>query len=123
MHWQQTDFVTGSVIGVHSIVQQTLGEDGYSTVTARTGVEALRIVESTRPVCIVLDLNLPVLDGHGVLAALRKREVNVPVLLMTSDPRGQQLGPADGVIGHIPKPFDLDHLTTAVAMVTSTAPQ
>ena len=108
---------------ISSCVQHILADDGYPTVTARTGIEALHLVEVARPACIVLDLNLPLLDGHGVLQALREQQVDVPVLLMTSDPRGQRLGVEDGVVGQIPKPFDLDHLSAAVAMVAYTVPQ
>ena len=107
---------------IRSLVQQTLDDEGYDTVTTANGVDALQLVETTHPACVVLDLNLPILDGYGFLHALDERRKRVPVLLMTADPRGQRLGPADGVLGHIPKPFDLDHLSTAVAMVTQVPP-
>lgn len=106
---------------IRSLIEETLEEDGYTTMSARNGQDALHLIETTRPDCILLDLNMPILDGYGVLHGLAERRNTVPVLLMTSDPRGQRLGPADGVIGHVPKPFNLDHLSTAVAMTVQHA--
>jgi len=101
------------------LLEQALGDDGYATVSVANGQAALAAIAADRPDCILLDLNLPLLDGEGVLRALASQQYCPPVLLMTADPRGQRLGPADGVMGHIPKPFDLDLLSTAVAMATA----
>ena len=103
---------------IRNLVQQVLHDDGHMTVAVDNGQAALAVIAGNCPDCVVLDLNLPLLDGEDVLRALATHHKRPPVLLMTSDPRGQRLGPADGVLGHIPKPFDLDHLSTAVALAT-----
>lgn len=100
------------------LLEQVLGDDGYATVSVGNGQAALAAIAANRPDCILLDLNLPELDGEGVLRALAEQQHCPPVLMMTADPRGQQLGLVDGVVGHVPKPFDLDCLSTAVAMAT-----
>ena len=107
---------------VRSLIQDTLEEGGYTTISAHNGQDALHILETTRPECILLDLNMPVLDGYGVLHGLAERRNTVPVLLMTSDSRGQRLGPSDGVVGHVPKPFNLDDLVGAVTLMVQAYP-
>jgi CheY-like chemotaxis protein len=103
-------------LSILDLLEQVLGDDGYTTVGVGNGRAALAAIAANCPDCILLDLNLPLLDGEGVLRALASRAVRPPVLMMTADPRGQRFGPADGVVGHVPKPFDLDHLTDVVAM-------
>ena len=53
---------------------------------ARDGIQALDQVDKFGPDVVVLDLNLPGLDGYGVLAHLRSRPatVNVPVIVLTA---------------------------------------
>jgi DNA-binding response OmpR family regulator len=104
--------------GIRAVMQQTLEEDGYDTIAAQDGDDALRVLEAVDPACILLDLNLPVIDGLGFLQEIHRRGSWPPVLIVSSDPRGHALGPADGVIGYVPKPFDLDDLVTAVGIAT-----
>jgi len=61
---------------------------GYDVVTAESGAEALRIVagsDGERIDAIVLDLVMPELDGMGVLAALRERGSETPVIVQTAN--------------------------------------
>ncbi len=98
------------------LLQQVLGDDGYATQGVANGQAALTAIEAHRPDCILLDLHLPIVDGEGVLRVLVERGTPPPVLLMTSDRYARRFNRADGVVGHIPKPFDLDHLSVAVEM-------
>jgi CheY-like chemotaxis protein len=53
---------------------------------------------------------------------LRKQRDRLPVLVMTADPAGHRLGPADSVAGLVPKPFRPEALVEAVSrMLTSAA--
>ncbi len=56
---------------------------GYETVTAATGGEALRKVEEERFDCIILDLELPGVDGFEVLKTLQSDRIDVPVIVYT----------------------------------------
>jgi DNA-binding NtrC family response regulator len=61
---------------------------GYDVVTAESGAEALRLIggaEGERIDAIVLDLVMPELDGMGVLAALRERGLDTPVIVQTAN--------------------------------------
>jgi DNA-binding response OmpR family regulator len=68
------------------VMRDLLERDGYSVTEARDGVEALDQIDRHAPDIIVLDLNLPGLDGYGVLSHLRSRPATagIPVVVLTA---------------------------------------
>ena len=68
------------------VMRDLLERDGYTVIEAREGVEALDQVDRHGPDIIVLDLNLPGLDGYGVLSHLRSRRGTeaIPVVVLTA---------------------------------------
>ncbi|HET9292945.1 MAG TPA: type II/IV secretion system protein [Gemmatimonadales bacterium] len=68
------------------VMKDLLERDGYIVHEARDGVQALDQVDRLAPDIIVLDLNLPGLDGYSVLAQLRSRAAtrSVPVIVLTA---------------------------------------
>ncbi len=68
------------------VMRDLLEREGYTVTEARDGVEALDQVDRHGPDIIVLDLNLPGLDGYGVLAHLRSRPATakIPVVVLTA---------------------------------------
>ncbi|UCD23283.1 MAG: type II/IV secretion system protein [Gemmatimonadota bacterium] len=68
------------------VMRDLLERDGYAVTEARDGVEALDQIDRHAPDIIVLDLNLPGLDGYGVLSHLRSRPatVDIPVVVLTA---------------------------------------
>jgi type II secretory ATPase GspE/PulE/Tfp pilus assembly ATPase PilB-like protein/ActR/RegA family two-component response regulator len=68
------------------VMRDLLEREGYLVVEAGDGVEALDQVDRHAPDIIVLDLNLPGLDGFGVLSHLRSRRVTqeIPVIVLTA---------------------------------------
>jgi len=59
---------------------------GYQTISARDGHEALKRLGDTRPHAMILDVNMPRLDGFGVLKQLHSsaRGLTVPVMVLTA---------------------------------------
>lgn len=83
---------------------------GFRVSTARNGREALEMVENEVPDAIVLDVMMPMLDGPGTLAALRRQHPRerLPVVFLTAALQSDQLAllhslDGNGVLG---KPFD-----------------
>jgi DNA-binding response OmpR family regulator len=68
------------------VMKDLLEREGYHVAEARDGVQALDQVDRVAPDIIVLDLNLPGLDGYGVLSHLRSRPVTaaIPVIVLTA---------------------------------------
>jgi len=71
---------------LRKVMKDLLERDGYIVTEARDGVQALDQVDRVGPDIIVLDLNLPGLDGYGVLSHLRSRPAtaNIPVIVLTA---------------------------------------
>ncbi len=68
------------------VMKDLLARDGYEVVEARTGAEALDQVDRHAPDIVVLDLNLPGMDGYSVLSELRARPATarIPVIVLTA---------------------------------------
>jgi type II secretory ATPase GspE/PulE/Tfp pilus assembly ATPase PilB-like protein/CheY-like chemotaxis protein len=68
------------------VMRDLLEREGYAVAEARDGVQALDEVDRHAPDVIVLDLNLPGLDGYTVLSQLRSREHTreIPVIVLTA---------------------------------------
>jgi type II secretory ATPase GspE/PulE/Tfp pilus assembly ATPase PilB-like protein len=71
---------------LRKVMKDLLERDGYLVSEARDGVQALDQVDRVGPDIIVLDLNLPGLDGYGVLSHLRSRPATaaIPVIVLTA---------------------------------------
>ncbi|MBK9517008.1 MAG: response regulator [Anaeromyxobacter sp.] len=101
--------------GIRDTLADCLEGEGYDVAGARNGAEGLEHLSVHRPDLILLDLLMPVMNGHQFLARLRADATtrDIPVLLMTgaSGRTTQALPPADAVL---PKPFELDELLELV---------
>lgn len=73
---------------------------------ATDGREAMEVVHRDQPDLMLLDLNMPVMDGYAVLAALQEEDAAVQVVVVSGDiqPEAQQRVRAMGAIGFIKKP-------------------
>src|SRR5947209_3999753 len=71
---------------LRKVMRDLLERDGYDVTEARDGVQALDQIDRVGPDIIVLDLNLPGLDGYGVLSHLRSRPAtaSIPVIVLTA---------------------------------------
>jgi type II secretory ATPase GspE/PulE/Tfp pilus assembly ATPase PilB-like protein/CheY-like chemotaxis protein len=103
------------------VMKDLLQREGYTVAEARDGIQALDEVDRHAPDVIILDLNLPGLDGYGVLAQLRSRPATkeIPVMVLTAkgdednEVRVFELGADDFVT----KPFRARSLTARIEAV------
>jgi CheY-like chemotaxis protein len=72
--------------GVRELIRARLSATGYDTHTAHDGGEALERIRNLRPDAVILDINVPVMDGFAVLARLHadSRLRSIPVLVLTA---------------------------------------
>jgi len=92
---------------------------GYEVRTARSGFEALRTAADERPDLLVLDVNLPDLDGFEVCQRLRRDGEDVPVVFLTArdDPSDLRTGFTRGGDDYVTKPFSLEELSFRIQAV------
>jgi DNA-binding response OmpR family regulator len=93
-------------------LQQALQKQGYSVNAVERGKAALHVVQTDAPDIVILDLGLPDMDGLAVLKAVREKQVDLPVLLLTAraslDDRISGLD--GGADDYLPKPFEMTEL-------------
>ncbi len=100
-------------------IQRQLVAEGWSVTLAengRAGIAAMRDGHEHFD-CVVSDVHMPELDGFGLIAAIRRYDDDLPVLLVTSDPSldGAVRAIESGAVSYIAKPFDTETLASAVA--------
>jgi two-component system OmpR family response regulator len=100
-------------------VEDALHLAGYLTMRARDGQMALDRIRSDRPDLVILDVNMPKLDGFEVLRKMRSLSITTPAILLTARHEredavtGLKLGADD----YVKKPFGLEELLLRVAAV------
>ena len=87
------------------LLKLTLTDEGFTVASARNGAEALISCEEVCPDVIVLDLEMPVMDGRTFYRELRQRGNVTPVLLLSAHGARAALREL-GAEGAIEKPFD-----------------
>jgi DNA-binding response OmpR family regulator len=104
-----------------AMVSSRLERAGYTVVTAANGEEALRLVQERSPVVVVLDVEMPGLDGLEVTRRLRANEATreLPIILLTAhgDEAAFAAGLAAGATDYITKPFSPQELEERVERV------
>ena len=99
---------------VRALVRDVLELEGHEVVVAVDGYAALRAVAAERPDGVVLDVVMPGMDGHEVLARLRAMAggLELPVVMLTAsaDDATAWRGWTGGVDVLLGKPFDPDEL-------------
>jgi len=92
---------------------------GYKVLEAEDGSEALEVVNETRPNLIVVDLNMPVVDGLETIKEIRRLEApgeHVPIVAITAfDVYGMKEAALEiGCNTYLSKPLDMEELDRAL---------
>jgi chemosensory pili system protein ChpA (sensor histidine kinase/response regulator) len=103
---------------IREVVAMVLEDDGYRVTCASNGAEALRKADQHRPDAVILDVNMPVMDGWTFLEHWRARpaERRAPVLVVSSARDGRTARDR-GAQAYLSKPFDLATLETTLESV------
>lgn len=98
-------------------IKFNLEAEGYQVTTAGDGSTALKLVENGSAFdLIILDLMLPGMSGYSVCETLRRRELDLPVLILSARTLAEDRtrGFDSGADQYLTKPFDLDELISRV---------
>ena len=99
---------------VRDVVLMTLALEGYRVIEAENGADALSLIEEERPSLVVLDMQMPVLDGWGLVHELRARHLDPPIIVMTAGKNAERAAHEIGADGFVGKPFELNDLLMQV---------
>ena len=93
--------------GAREMMRELVEMAGCSAILAANGAEAMRVLSTTRPCLIILDLLMPVMSGEEVLEAMSQQPAlaSIPVVISTSAPSRAPQG-----VPVLPKPIDIQTL-------------
>ncbi|HYN88556.1 MAG TPA: response regulator transcription factor [Ardenticatenaceae bacterium] len=114
----ETVLVVDDEAKITKLAQDYLQRGGFRVLTAADGTTALAVARHERPDLVVLDLNLPGMDGLDVCRALR-RESDVPIIMLTArvEETDRLIGLELGADDYIAKPFSPRELVARVRAV------
>ncbi|MEM9837668.1 MAG: response regulator [Pseudomonadota bacterium] len=103
---------------MRSMLKAALSSAGFNVELAEDGVEGLEKLNGLEPSAIITDINMPRLDGFGVIEGVRSddRFTTTPVLVLTTEsaPELRLRAKSAGATGWIVKPFDREKLVGAL---------
>jgi two-component system KDP operon response regulator KdpE len=110
---------------IREMARLVLADAGYEVVTASSGRQALALARGSSFDLVLLDINMPELDGWATLRLLRADEAldALPVAMFSvkSEVRDKVAGLKDGAIDYITKPFGVDELANRVSKILAAA--
>ncbi|HET7769226.1 MAG TPA: response regulator [Chloroflexota bacterium] len=104
---------------IRAVLCDILTDDGFDVRTATNGAAALDLLDSSaadgwRPDVVLLDINMPVMDGYAFAQAYRERAGAAPMIVITAGERLPDAAERAGAAAYVAKPFDLDALLDIV---------
>lgn len=101
-----------------TLVRRVLTAEGYSIIEAVNAMQALEILRNTKPNLILMDINMPDIDGYTLTAQIKETPglELIPIIALTANVmRGDRERSLEaGCDGYIQKPIDIDALSEQV---------
>lgn len=106
---------------MRDLLRIALEQAGFDVTTAEDGLDGLERLRFAAPDIIITDINMPRLDGFGVIEAVRglREAASVPILVLSTESSAEMKDRARraGATGWIVKPFDDQRLVSAIRRV------
>ncbi|MEF3168470.1 MAG: response regulator [Deltaproteobacteria bacterium] len=99
---------------IHFLYREEFEEEGYEVTSAMCGEEALAAFDAAMPDLVILDINMPGMDGIEVLRQMKQRRPDIPVILSSAYPEYKQDLASWASDDYIVKSFSLDELKDSV---------
>jgi DNA-binding response OmpR family regulator len=106
---------------VRTLLGRALTAEGLEVHGASDGLEGLALIAQLNPACLIVDVQMPKLDGYRLVRALKAKPdtAHIPVIFVTaaSDPHDVVEGINSGARFYITKPFDLGDVVAKVKRI------
>ncbi len=107
---------------IRELLRSVMEAAGFDFSSAVDGVDGVERYAEVRPDIVITDINMPKMDGYGVIDAIRKGDIDnqVPILVLTTESGDKLKSRARdaGATGWIVKPFDDVSLVSVIRRVT-----
>ena len=105
--------------GIRELLSDVLGMSGYQVTTAEDGLRAFAHLRNEKYDIVIADVNMPKLDGYGLIERMRESGDQTPVILLTArgDNKDVSKGLSLGADDYVAKPFSFDVLVQRIAAV------
>ena len=101
-------------VNQRALFEEELCDEGYRVVTAGDGREALSVASKHKPDLVVMDVNMPVMDGLDTMARLLEEDRHIPVIIHTAYASYRESFSSWSADAYIVKNSDLTELKNAV---------
>jgi two-component system cell cycle response regulator DivK len=125
MEMAETHMTEGRILYIEDnfdnriLIKRVLEAEGYTVIEAENGQAGLDLAKSSSPDLILMDINLPDIDGYECTIRLRKTQapIKIPIVALTANVlEGDRQKAIDaGCDGYIAKPIDVDELPNQIA--------
>jgi len=104
-------------VKIANFIERGLKEENYIVDVASDGEKAMFLAETNPYDLIILDIMLPQIDGLTIFRELRKKKINIPILMLTAKDRVRDkvLGLNAGADDYLAKPFDFEELAARIS--------
>jgi len=102
--------------GMRTLLRIVLEKDGHQVFTASDGIAGLAVVTQEALDLVIADIRMPGLDGVGLLAAIRERGLDLPVIMITAYASSESAIQAmkHGAFDYLTKPFKMDEIKLVI---------
>lgn len=101
------------------LMEDVLKDNGYTTILAKDGIEALGILDKQHIDLVILDIMMPNMDGYEFAETLRRSGINIPILIVTAKdtPNDIKKGFLAGADDYMVKPIDMEEMILRIAAI------
>jgi DNA-binding response OmpR family regulator len=112
----QTILVVEDSSDISRLVRHILAQAGYNVIVAENGPDGWDAFEQSQPDLVLLDVNLPGIDGIELCRRMKKASLSTPVIILTvqAETEAVQRGIRAGANTYLAKPFEINQLMAAI---------
>ena len=98
-------------------LSEVLELEGYEVRAVRNGADAIDVMHTFTPDAVVVDLQLPVMDGRSFIELYRRRvRPAASIIVMSGRSDGRAIAQSVGAEGYVAKPVEVDDLLRALSL-------